>query len=102
MEPEPPKSVPGLVMKMNAQAKAPSCMLIIFGAAGDLTKRLLVPALCHLRRSQLLPEEFAIIGVDRAGDNGATFRRGLKTSSMIRARQSSKEIGNGLPDGFTI
>jgi glucose-6-phosphate 1-dehydrogenase len=77
MEPEPPKSVPGLVMKMNAQTKAPSCMLIIFGAAGDLTKRLLVPALCHLRRSQLLPEEFAIIGVDRAGDNGATFRRGL-------------------------
>ena len=29
---------------------APSCTLVIFGAAGDLTQRLLLPALYNLRR----------------------------------------------------
>ena len=45
---------------------APPCTLVIFGAAGDLTKRLLVPALYNLRRAGLLPEAFSVIGVARA------------------------------------
>ena len=38
--------------------------MVIFGAGGDLTKRLLFPALYNLARTKLLPEKFAIIGVD--------------------------------------
>src|SRR3984957_10161526 len=38
--------------------------MTIFGAGGDLTKRLIVPALCHLVRARELPDEFTIIGVD--------------------------------------
>ena len=53
------------------------CVLVIFGAAGDLTKRLLVPALRNLRRAGLLPEEFAVIGVSRRGMDNGTFRRDL-------------------------
>jgi glucose-6-phosphate 1-dehydrogenase len=53
------------------------CVLVIFGAAGDLTKRLLVPALCNLRGAGLLPEEFAVIGVSRRGMDNQTFRRDL-------------------------
>ena len=47
----------------------PPCIMVIFGAGGDLTKRLLVPALYNLSRTNLLPEHFAIVGVDvaRAG-----------------------------------
>ena len=41
------------------------CILVIFGAAGDLTKRLLVPALGNLRRVGLLPRKFAVIGISR-------------------------------------
>jgi glucose-6-phosphate 1-dehydrogenase len=51
--------------------------LIIFGAAGDLTKRLLVPALCNLRREKLLPEDFAVIGIARSSQDDETFRRDL-------------------------
>ena len=40
-------------------------ILVIFGASGDLTKRKLLPALFHLRQANLLPEEFAIVGVAR-------------------------------------
>ena len=37
--------------------------MVIFGATGDLTKRLVVPALYNLLRSKVLPEQFALIGV---------------------------------------
>jgi glucose-6-phosphate 1-dehydrogenase len=63
---------------MRPQAKpAGPCALVIFGAAGDLTKRLLVPALCNLRREKLLPEEFAVIGIARSPQDDETFRRDL-------------------------
>ena len=35
--------------------RAPSCTMVIFGAGGDLTKRLLMPALYNLARTELLP-----------------------------------------------
>jgi glucose-6-phosphate 1-dehydrogenase len=39
------------------------CTMVIFGAGGDLTKRLLIPAIYNLATSKLLPEQFAIVGV---------------------------------------
>ena len=39
------------------------CVIIIFGASGDLTTRKLLPALYNLRGSEVLPDEFAILGV---------------------------------------
>ncbi|MGO8920701.1 MAG: glucose-6-phosphate dehydrogenase [Stellaceae bacterium] len=60
-----------------ALAPAPPCTLVIFGASGDLTRRLLIPTLCHLRRAQLLPERFAVIGVARSPMDDAAFGRGL-------------------------
>jgi hypothetical protein len=39
---------------------------VIFGATGDLTKRLVVPALYNLARTKVLPEKFALIGVARS------------------------------------
>jgi|RhiMethySRZTD1v2_1073278.scaffolds.fasta_scaffold55242_2 glucose-6-phosphate 1-dehydrogenase len=54
---------------------APSCVLVIFGAAGDLTRRLLMPAVCNLRRGRLLPDDFSIIGIARADQSDETFRR---------------------------
>jgi glucose-6-phosphate 1-dehydrogenase len=39
------------------------CVLVLFGASGDLTKRKLVPALFNLAKARLLPSNFAILGV---------------------------------------
>ena len=39
---------------------ADPCALVIFGASGDLTKRLVVPALYNLLRTNVLPEQFAL------------------------------------------
>ncbi len=57
---------------------SPPCILVIFGAAGDLTKRKLVPALYNLRRNNLLPEEFAVIGLARAEMSDEEFRHRLR------------------------
>ena len=48
--------------------------MVIFGAAGDLTTRKLVPALYNLARGNLLPQDFALVGfaVDDLTDE--TFR----------------------------
>jgi glucose-6-phosphate 1-dehydrogenase len=44
--------------------------MVLFGATGDLAKRLVVPALYNLACSGTLPDNFALIGVAR-GESGA-------------------------------
>src|SRR5579862_9410410 len=39
------------------------CVMVLFGASGDLTKRKLVPALFNLVKAKLLPKTFAVVGV---------------------------------------
>jgi glucose-6-phosphate 1-dehydrogenase len=60
----------------EAQAAPPNVM-IIFGAGGDLTKRKLVPALYHLFTAQLLPDSFAMLGLDRLDMDDDAFRSTL-------------------------
>ena len=55
------------------------CTLVIFGASGDLTKRLLMPTLYHLTGSRLLPDAFAVIGVARTTFSDDEFRRQIKS-----------------------
>lgn len=45
---------------------ATPCTLVIFGASGDLAKRLLAPSLRNLDAEGLLPERFAVIGFSRS------------------------------------
>ena len=48
--------------------------MVIFGASGDLTKRLVMPALYNLARTKVLPEKFALIGVDLAEGTAESWR----------------------------
>jgi glucose-6-phosphate 1-dehydrogenase len=61
-------------------APADPSSFVIFGASGDLTHRLLVPALYNLAAGGLLPEAFAIIGVARAEKSDDAFRAELAAS----------------------
>src|ERR1700758_3190497 len=51
------------------------CVMVIFGAAGDLTGRMLIPALYNLARAGLLSREFAVLGVARAKLSEEEFRK---------------------------
>jgi glucose-6-phosphate 1-dehydrogenase len=80
-------------MKPQAQSADP-CVLVIFGAAGDLTNRLLVPALYNLRRAKLLPEQFAVIGISRRDIDDETFRQGFGES--LRASGNGEVVDADL------
>jgi glucose-6-phosphate 1-dehydrogenase len=51
------------------------CVMVIFGAAGDLTRRKLVPALYNLARQQLLSREFAVVGISHRSMSNEDFRK---------------------------
>jgi glucose-6-phosphate 1-dehydrogenase len=69
------------------------CSLIIFGASGDLTHRLLVPALYNLAASGLLPEAFALIGVARSASTSAAFCDDLaKSLPKFATRQIDQSV----------
>jgi len=53
---------------------ADPCAMVIFGAGGDLTKRLVMPSLYNLERTKLLPDNFALIGVDLAPGTAESWR----------------------------
>jgi len=50
------------------------CIFVLFGAAGDLTKRKLIPALFNLVRAKLLPDTFAVMGVSVDDLDAEAFR----------------------------
>ena len=50
------------------------CVMVIFGASGDLTKRKLIPALYNLAKDNLLSKEFAIVGFSRNELTSEQFR----------------------------
>ena len=56
---------------------ASPCVMVIFGAKGDLTKRKLIPALYNLYLDNLLPKQFAIVGFAVNDFNLETFRKSL-------------------------
>jgi len=60
---------------MSETQKTPEpCVMIIFGATGDLTKRKLFPALYNLAKENFLPKNFAIVGVGRQELKTDAFR----------------------------
>jgi glucose-6-phosphate 1-dehydrogenase len=66
----------GLRMSRNPEP----CIVVIFGASGDLTKRKLVPALYNLSRENLLPASFSVVGTARTEISHDAFRSGMKES----------------------
>jgi glucose-6-phosphate 1-dehydrogenase len=56
------------------------CVLTIFGASGDLTRRKIFPALYALAVRDLLPEQFAVLGVARSEQATEDFVAAMETA----------------------
>ena len=69
---------------------APPCAMVIFGAAGDLTKRLVVPALYNLSCQELLPPGLAVIGVAMTDMTDGSFRSQMEQSAKRSAGTKSE------------
>jgi glucose-6-phosphate 1-dehydrogenase len=61
------------------------CAMVIYGASGDLTRRMLLPALYDLALDRQLPPRFAVVGFSRKGWDDGAFRD--------HARASVEEFG---------
>ena len=57
---------------------ADPCVVVIFGASGDLTKRKLIPAVLNLQNAGFLPRNMAVVGVARTEMTHAEFREEVK------------------------
>src|SRR5580704_2768720 len=62
---------------LETNSDAAPCVMVIFGATGDLTKRKLIPALCNLAQDNVLPKQFAIVGFAVNDFDTASFRKML-------------------------
>ncbi len=58
--------------------KAPPTGLVIFGASGDLTKRLLMPAIYQMAKYKVLPEQSFVLGTAHHPMSDSEFREYLK------------------------
>src|SRR5262249_12916257 len=70
--------------------------MTIFGAAGDLTKRLIVPALYNLVRAGMLPDGFAVIGIDRDDETTEGWRQNLAEMMQAFARANDRKRGEAI------
>src|SRR3954463_11278263 len=61
-----------------ALAKAEPCVLVIFGATGDLTRRKLIPALFDLACEGCMPPSFRVLGIGRSAMSDEEFRKTMK------------------------
>jgi glucose-6-phosphate 1-dehydrogenase len=75
-----------------------NCIVVIFGASGDLTKRKLMPALFNLYQENLMPKNFAILGVSRTVYSDHSFRDHILKNIKINNRK--QPVDNDVLENF--
>ena len=64
-----------LLEGVSSDRRAPPCVLVVYGASGDLTSRKILPAIERLHRKRQLPGAFALVGTARTEMDDEDFRR---------------------------
>ncbi len=78
------------------QPKAPPCVIVLFGATGDLAARKIAPAVYNLMREGLVGEDFALVGCGRSERTDEQFRNEM--SDAITDYSRSQPIEDKLLD----
>src|SRR5213083_2135628 len=77
------------------------CVLVIFGASGDLTHKKLMPALYALMVRRLLPPRFAVVGVSRTEGDDDVFRAEMRDAVRKYARDELRDdVWNELAENM--
>jgi glucose-6-phosphate 1-dehydrogenase len=80
---------------LDQDRRAPPCVLVVFGASGDLTSRKLLPAVERLSRRRLLSPGFAVVGIARTEMTDEQFRK-LALDAVPEAGPSWAELVKGF------
>jgi glucose-6-phosphate 1-dehydrogenase len=90
-----------LVEGLPLRRRPEPCVLVIFGASGDLTERKLMPALYSLAYRRLLPEHFAVVGAARSDWTDDGFRDAMRNAVERHARDPFRqEVWDELASGM--
>jgi len=76
----------------ESKKTAEPCVMVIFGATGDLTKRKLFPALYNLAKDDFLPHKFAIIGVGRQEMTSEEYRKQMSENLREFVKEEDKKL----------
>ena len=87
---------------IRLERAAGPCIVVIFGASGDLAKRKLLPALYRLMQQRLLPAEFAIVGLARTEMTSEEFRARMREAVEEFSAEKSvdEEVWNSFAQGM--
>ena len=86
----------------SKQKKPDSCSFVIFGVTGDLAHRLVFPALYNLAATDLLPDNFCVVGIARKGMSNDALRDSLmKGLHEFATRPVDDAIANRLLECIT-
>jgi len=77
--------------KYDGATRADNTTMFIFGASGDLVKRLLIPSLYNLDQDGLLDGDMQIVGIDIAEHDDDSFRHHLREFVADRAARNHAE-----------
>jgi glucose-6-phosphate 1-dehydrogenase len=80
-----------LLEGLRLRRRPDPCILVIFGASGDLTQKKLMPALYALAVRGLLPERFGVVGAARSEEGDDAFRDRMKQAVQDHARDPFDE-----------
>jgi glucose-6-phosphate 1-dehydrogenase len=80
-----------LLEGLRLRRRPDPCLLVIFGASGDLASKKLMPALYSLALRRLLPEKFGIVGAARSEESDDGFCERMKKAVQEYARDPFKE-----------
>ncbi len=80
-----------LLEGLGPRRTAEPCVLVVFGASGDLTRRKIFPALYALAYRGLLPERFAVLGASRSDWTDDEFRDRMEHGVREFGRDDFKE-----------
>ncbi len=81
---------------LSHKSPPPPCAIVIFGANGDLTKRLIIPALYNLARTRLLPPSLSLIGVDHNKKTSEEWAAQLKAFLAQTLTKNNEEVDETL------
>ena len=81
---------------LSHKSPPPPCAIVIFGANGDLTKRLIIPALYNLARTRLLPPSLSLIGVDHNKKTSEEWAAQLKDFLAQTLTKNNEEVDEEL------
>ena len=79
------------------------CVVVIFGAAGDLTKRKLIPALYNLALARMVPAGFSVVGVARNAKSDEAFRAEQREAAarFSRTKPLDEVVWNDFAAGLS-